>query len=93
MSGDFDTGFEVDGEPLAFYHFTVSTAARTESWRPRNATASPSVQKLIAWYAREIEVAEHDPVSQWPWAFGRFFGRDADRSLAPVALPGEPGLA
>ncbi len=38
----------------------------------KNAAASPPVAGLIAWYAREIEVAEHDPVSQWPWAFGRY---------------------
>jgi hypothetical protein len=30
------------------------------------------VQTLIAWYTREIAVADTDPVSQWPWAFGRF---------------------
>ena len=38
----------------------------------KNASASPAVQELIAWYEREIEVADHDPISQWPWAFGRF---------------------
>ena len=72
MSGDFDAGFEVDGEPLAFYHFTGFDSGAHRIMAAKNASASPSVQKLIAWYASEIEVAEHDPVSQWPWAFGRF---------------------
>jgi hypothetical protein len=57
MSGDFDAGFEVDGEPLAFYHFTGFDSGAHRIMAAKNASASPSVQKLIAWYAREIEVA------------------------------------
>lgn len=72
MSGDFDAGFQVDGEPLGFYHFTGFDSGAHRIMAVKNAAASPAVQKLIAWYTREIEVAEHDPVSQWPWAFGRF---------------------
>ncbi len=72
MSGDFDTGFTVDGEPLGFYHFTGFDSGAHRIMAVKNAAASPAVQELIAWYAREIEVADHDPVSQWPWAFGRF---------------------
>ena len=72
MSGDFETGFTVDGEPLGFYHFTGFDSGAHRIMAVKNATASPAVQKLIAWYAREIEVAENDPVSRWPWAFGRF---------------------
>ena len=30
------------------------------------------MQELIAWYERETAVADSDPVSEWPWAFGRF---------------------
>jgi hypothetical protein len=72
MSGDFNTGFTVDGEPLGFYHFTGFDSGAHRIMAVKNAAASPAVQELIAWYAREIEVADHDPVSQWPWAFGRF---------------------
>jgi hypothetical protein len=72
MSGDFDSGFSVDGESLGFYHFTGFDSGAHRIMAIKNAATSPAVQTLIAWYAREIEVADHDPVSQWPWAFGRF---------------------
>jgi hypothetical protein len=38
----------------------------------KNAQASPAVQELITWYEGEIAIADRDPVSEWPWAFGRF---------------------
>jgi hypothetical protein len=38
----------------------------------KNASASPAVQQLIAWYEQKIAIADRDPVSEWPWAFGRF---------------------
>ena len=38
----------------------------------KNASASPAVQELITWYEGEIAIADRDPVSEWPWAFGRF---------------------
>jgi hypothetical protein len=72
MSGGFDTGFVVDGEPLGFYHFTGFDSGAHRIMAVKNAATSPAVQQLIAWYSREIEVADHDPVSQWPWAFGSF---------------------
>jgi hypothetical protein len=72
MTGDFATGFAVDGEPLGFYHFTGFDSGAHKIMAVKNAAASPAVAKLIAWYAREIEVADHDPVSLWPWAFGRY---------------------
>jgi hypothetical protein len=72
MSGTFDAGFEVDGEPLGFYHFTGFDSGAHRIMAVKNAAASPAVQQLIGWYAREIEVADHDPISRWPWAFGSF---------------------
>lgn len=72
MSGDRTAGFTVDGEPLGFYHFTGFDSGAHRIMAVKNAAASPAVHDLITWYTREIEVAEHDPVSEWPWAFGRF---------------------
>ncbi len=72
MTGDFESGFAVDGEPLGFYHFTGFDSGAHKIMALKNAAASPPVAGLIAWYAREIEVAEHDPVSRWPWAFGHY---------------------
>jgi len=72
MTGNFETGFTVDGEPLGFYHFTGFDSGAHRIMAIKNAAASPAVQELIAWYEREIAVAELDPISEWPWAFGRF---------------------
>ena len=59
-------------QPLGFYHFTGFDSGAHKIMAVKNAATSPAVASLIAWYAREIEVADHDPVSQWPWAFGRY---------------------
>jgi hypothetical protein len=72
MTGDFETGFEVDGEPLGFYHFTGFDSGAHRIMAIKNASESRAVQEMISWYDRETAVAESDPVSQWPWAFGRF---------------------
>jgi hypothetical protein len=72
MTGDFESGFAVDGQPLGFYHFTGFDSGAHKIMAVKNAATSPAVANLIAWYARQIEVADHDPVSRWPWAFGRY---------------------
>jgi len=72
MTGSFANGFEVDGEPLGFYHFTGFDSGAHRIMAIKNAAASPAVQELISWYEGEIAVADRDPISEWPWAFGRF---------------------
>lgn len=72
VMGSFESGFEVDGEPLSFYHFTGFDSGAHRIMAIKNAAASPPVQRLIAWYEHEIAIAEGDPVSKWPWAFGQF---------------------
>ena len=72
VAGDFETGFAVDGEPLGFYHFTGFDSGAHRIMAIKNAQASPAVQQLIAWYEREISIADRDPITEWPWAFGRF---------------------
>jgi len=72
MTGDFETGFQVDGEPLGFYHFTGFDSGAHRIMAIKHASASPVVQRLISWYEREIAIADRDPISEWPWAFGYF---------------------
>lgn len=72
LSGNFENGFSVDGEPLGFYHFTGFDSGAHRVMAHKNAVGSPAVADLIDWYEKRIEVAESDPISQWPWAFGRF---------------------
>lgn len=72
LTGSFDMGFAVDGEPLGFYHFTGFDSGAHRIMAHKNAATSEAAHALIAWYARKIEVADGDPISRWPWAFGSF---------------------
>lgn len=72
VTGNFHDGFEVDGEPLGFYHFTGFDSGAHRIMAEKYATASPAVQELIAWYEKQVAIAESDPISRWPWAYGRF---------------------
>jgi len=72
LTGSLASGFEVDGEPLAFYHFTGFDSGAHRVMAVKNAAGNTAVQELIAWYERETLSARGDPVNDWPWAFGRF---------------------
>ncbi len=72
LTGNLAAGFEVDGEPLGFYHFTGFDSGAHRIMAVKNASGNEAVQGLIAWYARETSASRGDPVSSWPWAFGRF---------------------
>jgi hypothetical protein len=72
LEGDLATGFRVDGEPLAFYHFTGFDSGAHRVMAVKNASGNAAVQELIGWYERETTAARGDPVNQWPWAYGRF---------------------
>src|SRR5271170_7476323 len=72
LLGSFESGFEVDGEPLSFYHFSGFDSGAHRIMAIKNAATSPPVQRLIGWYEHEIAITERDPVSKWPWAFGQF---------------------
>ncbi len=72
LTGSLEGGFEVDGAPLGFYHFTGFDSGAHRIMAVKNAAASTAVQELIAWYERETEVAAGDPVSRTPWAFGSY---------------------
>lgn len=72
MVGDQKGGFQVDGEPLGFYHFTGFDSGAHKIMAYKNAPGNNSVLDLVAWYEKETAPARNDPVNQWPWAFARF---------------------
>ena len=72
LSGDIESGFEVDGEPLGFYHFTGFDSGDHRLMAAKNADGNPSVQALIGWYENEIRDLGKDPLAQIPWAFNTF---------------------
>jgi hypothetical protein len=72
MVGDRQGGFQVDGEPLGFYHFTGFDSGAHKIMAYKNAPGNNAVHDLVAWYEKETAPARNDPASQWPWAFARF---------------------
>jgi hypothetical protein len=72
LEGDRESGFTVDGEPLGFYHFTGFDSGAHRVMAGKNASGNESVQELIAWYEQETAASRDDPVTAWPWAFGRY---------------------
>lgn len=72
MTGGFASGFFIGDEPLGFYHFTGFDSGAHRIMAIKNAARSGPVRELIAWYEHEIEVADGDPVSRTPWAFGSY---------------------
>lgn len=72
VTGNVQSGFRVDGEPLGFYHFTGFDSGAHRIMAVKNAAGNSCVQQLIAWYERETAAERDDPSTGWPWAFGRF---------------------
>jgi len=70
--GSLATGYIVDGEPLAFYHFTGFDSGAHRVMAVKNAGDNAAVHELIAWYERETQTSRDDPIEKWPWAFGTF---------------------
>ena len=72
MVGSMRSGITVDGEPLAFYHFTGFDSGAHRIMAIKNAGGNATLQELLAWYERETTPVANDPVNRQPWAFARF---------------------
>lgn len=76
-----DGRYLVDGEPLGFYHFTGFDSGAHQVMANKNGADSPAVQKLIRWYLDSTRALAADPLSQVPWAYGRY---DNGQPIEPV---------
>lgn len=72
VTGDFESGFYVNGEPLGFYHFTGFDSGAHDVMALKNIGANKSVQALLSWYKRKTDELGKDPLAKIPWAFGTF---------------------
>jgi len=72
LSGNLESGFLVDGEPLGFYHFTGFDSGAHHVMVGKYCGENPSVHALVNWYEQETSGWKDDPLSRQPWAFGRF---------------------
>lgn len=69
---DASGSYQVNGEPLGFYHFTGFDSGAHQIMAAKNASGNATVQKLIDWYINQIKQLASDPLAKQPWAFGAF---------------------
>jgi len=74
LSGTFDEGFDVDGEPLGFYHFTGFDSGAHKAVLGKYAPDNESLEMLITWYERRT--ADLKPSTEVPWNLGSYAGGD-----------------
>ncbi len=67
FTGSLASGFQVDGEPLGFYHFTGFDSGAHRLMAVKNALGNDAVQELIGWYERETQQGASPA-----WAFAKF---------------------
>lgn len=72
VSGDADTGFRVDGEPLGFYHFTGFDSGAHRIMAQKNAGANASVFALVDWYSDEARFDDEEPAAKIAWKYGTY---------------------
>ena len=69
ISGTFDIGFRVEGEPLGFYHFTGFDSGAHDQMVQKYAGDNESVRMLVEWYARRTKALSGDKDPGWALGF------------------------
>ena len=72
LEGTLETGFTVDGEPLAFYHFTGFDSGAHKIMATKYAGENPAVESLIRWYEQANREGQADRIRSVPWAYAVF---------------------
>ena len=72
LTGSIQEGFQVDGHPLGFFHFTGFDSGDHEVMAAKNAPGNRATRELIAWYKENIRLPAADPFASQPWAFATF---------------------
>lgn len=79
LTGTFDDGFRVNGEPLGFYHFTGFDSGAHEAMIGKYAPGNRALAALLDWYRRRTKFLEAGGVPEW------ILGRYDDGS--PIEAP------
>ncbi len=72
LTGSVSDGFQVDGKPLGFYHFTGFDKGEHEYMATKVCGRNASLKALIKWYINDVIQFSKDPLAQTKWAFGYF---------------------
>jgi hypothetical protein len=72
FEGNLIDGFQVDAQPLGFYHFTGFDSGAHAVMANKNAAGNEAVRQLVQWYADETCFDKDDPASKIKWRFGTY---------------------
>lgn len=70
LAGTFDEGFEVDGDPLGFYHFTGFDSGAHEQVIQKYAAGNQAVFSLVRWYGQRTRYLA--PEHGIAWSLGSY---------------------
>lgn len=70
LGGTFDEGFQLDGQPLGFYHFTGFDSGAHRGVIGKYAANNKSANMLIDWYERRT--SDLTPAATIPWKLGSY---------------------
>lgn len=72
VSGSFDEGFFVNGEPLGFYHFSGFDSGDQEKMLSKYGGKSPSLYELRNWYIRVCEEEGQSQLGRLPSKYAAY---------------------
>lgn len=92
LTHDASQGYQVDGQPLGFYHFTGFDSGAHRIMAGVYAGKNPALQQLIDYYAKAIEPTLNDPLSSQPWAFSCYSDGTPIEAAARILYRDRPDL-
>ena len=72
VSGSHASGFDVDGHPLGFYHFTGFDSGAHRVMAGKNGGDNTAVEELVNWYTQEARFDGEEPAAKVAWRYGRY---------------------
>ena len=76
VTGSLSEGFQVDGQPLGFYHFTGFDSGAHKIMAIKNGGDNRAVKALVQWYEEQNQRQANYSVTKVPWAFSTFTNGD-----------------
>lgn len=72
VTGSLETGLQVNGRPLIFYHFSGFDSGAQEIMLNKYGKESPVLKDFRAWYIEECRLLGQDQIGALPWTYSRF---------------------
>lgn len=72
VTGTLDTGLQVNGRPLIFYHFSGFDSGAQEIMLNKYGKESPVLKDFRAWYIEECRLLGQDQIGALPWTYSKF---------------------